>query len=70
MGVGMKKIVYIKKTDMIKWYNIGEKYEVLDEPIFLSGKYKYVYDNTHVIDLEHCYSDTEIREKKLERIVF
>jgi hypothetical protein len=65
----MKKFVYIKKTDMIKWYNIGEKYEVLDKPIFLRGKYKYVYADTHVIDMEDCYSDNEIREKKLERIV-
>jgi hypothetical protein len=65
----MKKFVYIKKSDSIKWYNIGEKYEVSDEPIFLSGKYKYVYDNTHVINMEDCFSENEIRGKKLERIV-
>jgi len=65
-----RKTVLIKKSDLLKWYKSGEKYNVVDEPVNIGGKYKYIYDENHIIDMEDCYTDNEIRERKLERIVY
>lgn len=64
----MSKIVYIKRADTLKWYNVGEKYLVFDIPTIVNGKIKYLVNETQVINYDDCFSDNEIREKKLERI--
>ena len=63
----MKKL--IKKASPMKWYHefIGEQVKIKDE-YFLNGKKYFVVGNSFIIAEEDCYTETEIREKKLNRI--
>lgn len=66
----MKKIIIIKNTSILKWYNKNEKYYICNKKkITLNNKLYYIYDENHIISVDDCYDDEEIRKIKLKRIL-
>ena len=59
----------IKKASPLKWYHnhVGKGVKIKGEYELNGNKY-FIVSSSYIIAEEDCYSDEEIREKKLDRI--